>query len=253
MSDLFDRIPPSLYDLSLPFVVPGVKRAQAIRALCFRDRVRPAHCPIGLDVGIGTGADLMLLMEGFQNFHVYGIDQSSNLTAALSHRIATKKLGAGSIEIVAGDFTQWQTFVPVHESQPEGLDFATSSFAIHNVPLEMQKEAFFNIASLLKPRAPFFYLDLIGYDASNLQEIADQVDLEFIEQEMSVVPAGVDANEWHRLRERWIQHYRYENYITPLNSSNQSSVVSMMKDVGFNHPEVLYREYNTTLIVAQRS
>lgn len=252
MSDFFAAADPHLYDLSLPYVVPGVRQAQALRAAFFRDCFDATMPLFGLDVGVGTGSDLRTLVAGHGELFVFGIDQSSTLTRALIEDPDNCCAPGQTIRYIEGDFTQWDVFEEVQSLCPVGLDFASSSFAIHNVPQDLQQRCFGYIAKTLKPGAPFFYLDLVGYDDQKLQAHADNADLHFIEQQMRDIPKGVNVGQWRQLAMRWNQHYRAENFITPLISRRGPSIAMMFSAAGFSHPEVLYRHYNTTLLYATR-
>ena len=252
MSDFFAKVDPYLYDLSLPYVVPGVRQAQALRSSFFRDSFDTTMPLFGLDVGVGTGSDLKNLMADYDDFSVFGIDQSSNLTKGLIDPDKDNHTSKRQVHYIEGDFTQWDAFAKVQSLCHIGLDFVSSSFAIHNVPEDLQQRCFEYIARMLKPKAPFFYLDLVGYDCETLQSHADNADLLFIEQQMRETPNGASEREWQRLAERWNQHYQTENFITPLNSFRGPSVTEMFAAAGLSQPEVIYRHYNTTLLYATR-
>ncbi len=252
MTDFFAKVDPYLYDLSLPYVVPGVRQAQALRSSFFRDCFDTTMPLFGLDVGVGTGSDLNNLMAEYDDFSVFGIDQSSNLTKVLLDLDTNHFTPKRQVRYIEGDFTQWNAFEEVQSQCPLGLDFVSSSFAIHNVPTDLQEKCFEYIAKTLKPGAPFFYLDLVGYDCATLQSRADIADLLFIEEQMRETPKDVSDSEWQKLAERWSQHYRTENFITPLTSVRGPSIARMFSTAGLSHPEVLYRHYNTTLLYATR-
>jgi len=254
MSGLFGNISPELYDLSLPYVVPGVEEAQRIRQVAFRKSLNLASGSLtGLEVGIGTGVDASRLIPPEVKGRLVGLDESSGLTKKLREvgRLPYDRPDCGpSLELVIADFSDPSAYSALSALVPHGFDYATSAFAVHNVPSDRQAVAFENIARCLKPGSPFFYLDLVTFDDQSLREEADRVDADFIRQEMAQTPSGVDPAEWSELREAWLKHYRDENFLVPLDSESQPSLYATLKRAGFKRTELLYRYWNTTLLVA---
>ena len=254
MTDFFDTIEPTLYDLSLPYVVPGVADAREVRQRSFTRLMDRAAGWTGIDIGIGTGSDIVTLLPANASGQIYGLDESRHLTEKIgaSGRLPSPEHHKIAAEVLIADFAGDSPAPMLLERVPEGLDFATSAFAIHNVPIERQRAAFQNVAQMLKIGSPFFYLDLISYDDGELRRAADEADIAFIESQMTLVPQGVDPAKWHGLQSRWIEHYQHENYLSPLSSRYSSRITSMLTDAGFGAVEVLYRFHNTTLLLSRR-
>jgi ubiquinone/menaquinone biosynthesis C-methylase UbiE len=254
MTDFFDTVDPLLYDQSLPYVVPGVAMARTMRKIAFDRIVERSTDWIGADIGIGTGSDLATLLSKGSTGKIYGIDDSPRLTSKLSRsgRLPNVQLRSVSLTLEICDFAENHAFKSISATNPNGLDFVSSAFAIHNVPHERQEIAFKNVASILKIGSPFFYLDLVSYAEANLRVAADLADLAFIETEMNAVPPGIDEYQWQKLQTRWIEHYQHENFLLPLTSPDKASVSGMLADAGFAPPEILFRMHNTTLLLARR-
>lgn len=255
MTDFFDTVDPLLYDQSLPYVVPGVAAARAMRKSAFDKIFECTAQWIGADIGIGTGSDLATLLPKGSSGKIYGVDDSPRLTSKLSRagKLPNVQLRSVSLTLEICDFSENHAFKSISSANPNGLDFVSSAFAIHNVPHRRQAIAFQNVASLLKIGSPFFYLDLVSYADASLREAADMADLNFIETEMNAVPPGIDEYQWQRLQARWIEHYQHENFLLPLTSPDKTSVSGMLADAGFAPPEILYRMHNTTLLLARRA
>ena len=254
MTDFFDAVDPLLYDQSLPYVVPGVAVARALRKAAFDMIFERSIDWVGADIGIGTGSDLATLLPRGSTGKIYGVDESSRLTSKLSRagKLPNAHLRSVTLTLDICDFSEERAFRTISAANPKGLDFVSSAFAIHNVSHQRQAVAFRNVASILKVGSPFFYLDLVSYADASFREAADLADLAFIGAEMNTVPPGIDEDQWQRLQTRWVEHYRHENFLLPLTSPDGADVSTLLADAGFSPPEVLFRMHNTTLLIARR-
>lgn len=252
MNTLFSEISPSLYDLSLPHVVPGLDAARAIRAEVFRALVGSRGPWVGADFGIGTGRDLATLLPSDARGQVFGFDESSTLTADLARRgrLSPSNHADIDLQLVLTDIGSETALGAVSPDLIGGFDFVHSAFAIHNLPSPNQARAYQHAAALLKPGGILICLDLVELENPELAAQAHRFDLAFIERNMQVPPKDVSPSQWALLRERWLRHYREENYLLPLWGSTSSSIFAMLREVGFGTPDVVFRHGHTTLIAA---
>lgn len=168
-----------------------------------------------LDLGCGTGLELDEIFKTKPNLRVTGIDLSKAMLDRLRQKHSDKDLTLVEASYLDSDFGT------------EAFDAAVSFQTMHHFSHEEKIKLYTKIHKALKPGGKYIECDYM---------VTDQKDEDFYYAENA------------RLRrEQNIPQGAFYHYDTPCTVKNQ---VAMLQKAGFAKVETLWREGNTTLLVA---
>ncbi len=177
----------------------------------------PADTKKLLDLGCGTGLELEYIFERLPDISVVGID----LTQSMLDRI-NPKLPGKSIDLICGDYFK----IDFGENI---FDTAISCATLHHFSREDKIELYKRIRQALKPNGLYIEDDYMVTE----QAIEDELRAENIRlrREMNISPG---------------EFYHFD---IPFTVENQ---IEMLLQAGFSTSENIFRQENTTIIVAKK-
>ena len=177
-----------------------------------------------LELGIGTGLTTKKILDIKPHIHVDAIDFSHTMIQG-----AQKLLEPYNVNFIEGDYAKI-TF-------DKDYDIVCSVIGIHHQTQEGKKELFNKIYTSLKSGGIFVFGDLVTYKNKH-------------------VAALNNAKHFHHLVNNttndttlteWAFHHQYLNELAPLEDQ-----LEWLKEAGFRIVDVIYRHFNTVLIVAKK-
>lgn len=168
-----------------------------------------------LDLGCGTGLELDEIFKTHKNIKVTGID----LTQAMLDRLREKHRDK-DITLINGSYFDYDFGF-------EKYDAVISFQTMHHYSHDMKIKLYSRIYSALKPGGRYIECDYM---------VIEQADEDFYYRE----------NERIR-KEQNIPEGEFYHYDTPCTIENQ---IKMLKLAGFEEASMVWREENTTIIVA---
>lgn len=170
-----------------------------------------------LDLGCGTGLELDEIFKTKPDLRVTGIDLSKAMLDHLRQKHPDKNLTLVEASYFDADFGV------------EAFDAAVSFQTMHHFSHEEKIKLYTKIRKALKPGGKYIECDYM---------VTDQKDEDFYYAENA------------RLRrEQNIPQDAFYHYDTPCTVKNQ---VAMLQKAGFSKVETLWREGNTTMLVAEK-
>lgn len=170
-----------------------------------------------LDLGCGTGLELDEIFKTLPALSVTGVDLTQAMLDKLKEKHPDKKLN-----LVCGDYFT----VDFGEN---AFDCAVSFQTMHHFTHEKKTELYRKICKSLKPDGTYIECDYM---------VENQADEDFY------------FSENQRLRkEQNISDGEFYHYDTPCTVENQ---IKMLEKAGFKTAKQVFREDNTTIIVAEK-
>ena len=173
-----------------------------------------------LDLGCGTGTVTARILERYPDAHVTCLDMASNMIA-----MAKQKLSAYSMDesqFICADFSNWNPAVK--------YDAIVSSLALHHLPDDDAKQAFFaKVFDSLASGGIFVNADVVLSGDTALREM-------YLRKWREFMLKAVSAEE---VDEKWFPSYRRED--RPAILLDQ---LEWLKAVGFESTDVIWKYYN---------
>lgn len=170
-----------------------------------------------LDLGCGTGLELEGIFGAFPYLSVTGIDLCDAMLRKLREKYSNK-----DIELICGDYFT----VPFGK---ERFDCAVSFQTMHHFPHEKKRDLYRKINDSLKDKGVYVECDY-------MVETQEEEDFWFSENERlrkeNNIPDGV-----------------FCHYDTPCTVANQ---IKLLTQAGFKSAEKVFRQENTTIIIARK-
>jgi len=179
----------------------------------------PNDQPISiLDLGSGTGAVSLALLERYPNAQVTLLDLSPKMLAIARERIPQRNLKA----VIESDFSEWSWDHP--------YDVVASSLALHHLPSDAEKASFYDqIHAHLTPGGAFVNADVVLASS-------EQTQLVYLEKWKSFMARSISREE---IETEWIPRYNNEDLPTTL-----SFHLEALQKSGFREVDVYWKYYN---------
>lgn len=185
-----------------------------------------------LDVGSGTGAESISILQQFPGINVVAIDIAQPMHALLRTNLERKMPGvrfearvktqtADIVEYVRGTGKDLRAHLP-HDEECQGYRAIISAFAIHSLEDEEKKQVYQCLYDALEPGGILINGDLFTYQAPNLARWAHEFDMDWIERQFDkpepqfMASRAVHAAKRAELKERWKAHYLTSNRLSPI-------------------------------------
>lgn len=262
-----------LYDRTIDLVVPQYRLLHETVVQLLRNHfaARRPHARIGtkyvLDVGSGTGAESLRIIEEFPGTHIVALDLCEPMHAELRRnfvaRLGDRADFSSSFTTITGDFV-------APEASPDkllaalpqpvsshGFDAVVTAFALHHLSHAEKRIAYERAFQCLAPGGCLINGDLFSYSSPELTRQAHEFDLEWIETHFrsptDVAPeaASLRPQRLEELRRRWIEHYLSENVVEPLDSAlGVEGQADIVRSIGFSEVGCPFRYWQVAILWA---
>lgn len=258
-----------VYDVSIEAVVPHYREQHDTLFQLLTNHVREhwsadtrRYAGAVLDLGSGTGAESLRVLDAFPRAHVVAVDFCAPMHAILRRAVRSKGFG-DRCTFVTGDIVgpacspaRLRRKLP-EAYQAIGYDAVISAFTIHHLDHEQKAATMRRVYELLRPGGIFLNADLFSFQSRRLAQQALAFDLAWMENHFgprantSSLPSGVQR----RLLRQWRTHYRKYNRVEPIenppaNSRAQKGQAQQLLDAGFATVAVPYRFWQTGILLA---
>jgi len=215
-----------------------------------------------LDVGAGTGAESIPLMQEFPYVNVVAVDFTNEMKNVFEKNF-NQNIGSGTKEVrynyLTSDFMAPELTADYLKnliSTPALKNYysvVVSAYTIHHYDLEDKKKFYQKIFNVLKEGGIFINIDLFNYDSPMLSKIAHENDVDWIKSQFKNPSqqfsnaANIPEKERKLLSKAWVNHYTYDNILHPV-----STQLSLLKEVGFSEVANPFIYYQNGLIWARK-
>jgi len=225
-----------------------------------------------LDVGCGTGAEAMGILNRIPDSHLVCVDSSPAMLEQFRLKICRaygNESADGRLILEVADFRDpsWlDRITPKSGSQGMrgGFDATVSVYALHHLAEEQKLRVYRDVAERLPRGSPFINADLFTFVSDWLAQLAQDEEEAWIRRQFDEVQHSC---EWvaaqmgparTRLRDAWLNHIRNENVPLPITGQgwNEAEIgiinteESLLRMAGFTAVEVPARLYQSAVIVA---
>lgn len=262
-----------LYDRTIDLVVPQYRllHEAMVRLLRNHFTARRSGARIGtkyiLDIGSGTGAESLRVVEEFPGTHIVALDLCEPMHAELRRNFVARfgdradfsaSFTTITADIVAPEAVSQKLFAALPEAvRSHGFDAVISAFALHHLSHAEKHIAYTRAFECLAPHGCFINGDLFSHASAELTRQAHEFDLEWIDSHFrsptSLAPdaASLPAQRLEDLRRRWIEHYLSENVVEPLDSAaGIEGQANMLGSVGFSEVGCPFRYWQVAILWA---
>ncbi|KAF0176507.1 MAG: hypothetical protein FD164_2398 [Nitrospirae bacterium] len=212
--------------------------------------------PIALDMGCGTGAEAVGLLQQIPELRLMGIDlcepmlhefaQNANRANVDKARYVLKHL-----DILAPEATNEIRKAANETFGTEQFQISISAFTFHHFDESERKSAFGKIFNLLTAGGIFLLGDLFNYDEEStwLTQTTKNWELDFItnnfDREIGKDPQAAEGLT--KLKNEWVRHYRVENRL-----SGMQRQMRELRDAGFVDVGSPFRYWQVGLVFAKK-
>jgi SAM-dependent methyltransferase len=225
-----------------------------------------------LDLGSGTGAECLPILEKYPNSRVVALDVCQPMHDQLRKNAETV-LGTTDIDSrikfltcdMADEEASAEAVIANLETWTgeKSFDFIISSMAIHHLTTIEKRVVYDRVGKMLVPGGLFVNVDLFSYDTPELAELAQKFGVEWIKKQFSTPDRDLQTqlaklgDRAQSIGQRWVDHYLNYNSPSPIhsNSSTHSAVdhqAAMLIEAGFTQIEVPFRFWEVGILWAIR-
>ena len=188
-----------------------------------------------LDLGVGTGAFSLKLLERYSNSAVVAIDGSRSMLELARARLFEF---SHQVEFVASDFRA----MPAALLEPDAFDVVISSYALHHLNAVEKLSLLRSTVAAIRPGGWFLNADIV---------VADSADIERRIQELRVdaIAERAPVND-----KRFSGRAATRKYLDELEEAEHDQPQTLAEDIrviresGLENAEVLFRELREVVI-----
>lgn len=259
-----------LYDSTIELVAPLYNYAhQTILEVfkrCWPNRLEALQI---LDIGSGTGAESLSLMEVYPESRIVALDLMPAMHDRFRDAFGVRFPGVRFEDRVTPqtrDVAEVDDLVELNNRQP--YHAIVSAFAIHHLPTAQKVALYTRCFNALRPGGLLVNTDLYSYQSDWFRSQAHEFDVHWMETHFrdpgSNFPAsaGVSPEERERLLQLWIEHYNDRNRLDPIecpclgrNASERAaarSQAAMLARAGFTDIAWPFRYWQVGVLVGIR-
>ncbi len=257
-----------MYDVTVDCVVPLYREMHdmMLRLVDFTFRQaeptnEPALGKVLLEVGSGTGAFSIPLLQRFPSSKLIAVDFSSAMNDVFRRSFAAS-FPSENLESrvrfiesdILGEHGQPEALISVLKEFTSGrkteFDAVVSALTLHHFERVEKLEVYTRMFKVLKSQGLILNGDLFSYESRHLTDFAKDYDIKWIkdhfeQRALEVETAGetVDKNlkpasEWRRLSSLWRKHYEEDHSLDSTELQEQ-----MLRFVGFRNTGVPFRNW----------
>jgi tRNA (cmo5U34)-methyltransferase len=220
----YDKYENDKYDQDIVRVIPGHKELHKKIEQVVKEFSQEKKIQMILDLGVGTGLTSEIIMKIVPNSLLVGVDFSEKMLSG-----AEKRLSKYKTKLLLGDYSQIVL--------GNKFDIIVSVIGIHHQNNEGKKNTFKKIFDSLNSEGLFIFGDLVTFRDKYEVALNEAKHYAFLVQ---------NAQNEQSLSE-WTYHHKFLNDLAPLEDQ-----VQWLKGIGFTSVEVVFRKFNTALIIAKK-
>ena len=193
-----------------------------------------------LDLGVGTGAFSLRLLERYPNSSVVAIDGSSSMLELARTRLHEH---TERVDFVVADFRS----IPAALLEPDSFDVVISSYALHHLNAEEKENALTSVAAAMKPGAWFLNADLVVAQSPDIEERIQSIRVEAVTQR---APEGDERFASPAATRQHLRDLEEAEQDQPLTLAEDLRVI---RDAGIDNAEVIWKEFREAVIGGSRN
>ncbi len=188
-----------------------------------------------LDLGVGTGAFSLRLLERFPNSEVVAIDGSSSML-----ELANARLHAYSqrVELVVSDFRA----IPATLLEPAAFDVVITSYALHHLDAGDKESVLRSVVAAIKTGGWLLNADLVVAETPDIEERIQEIRIDAVTQRSPTNDKRFSSSAATRQHLRELEEAEQDQ---PLTLAEDLRVI---RDAGIRNAEVIWREYREAVI-----
>jgi ubiquinone/menaquinone biosynthesis C-methylase UbiE len=207
-----------------------------------------------LDIGCGTGAESLSLLEKFPFIEVVGVDLAGPMLEQLQEKLEKRKVASGRFTLVEADFLtdsclsgRLQAHLP-KEVRKRGFDAIISAFTLHHFTVHQKRIAYRRAHECLARGGVMLNGDLFNYERESPQMSTAALEFEvnwirdhFRDAPENDVPMSVARRK--DLSAKWVAHYYDDN-----SYNSVTTQMNMLRAVGFREVANPFRYWQVGLL-----
>lgn len=214
-----------------------------------------------LDIGSGTGAESIRVLQEFPNINVVALDLCEPMHKEFQRnfqRAFPNTTMEERCQLVKGDILEKQgtsdfllKLLP-DEEKVDGYIAAISSFTLHHYNLEEKTEGYRRIFEILKKGGVMINGDLFSHESPRLTTNSNNYDMRWIRSKFqnpsSVNPhCFIPPKNCQSLSDAWIKHYEMDNQLDSM--KKQMEILTQLNYSEVGNP---FRFWQVGIIFAQK-
>jgi SAM-dependent methyltransferase len=254
------------YDSTVELVAPFYRKMHDMLLTLAVDSITSADQALGrplfaLDIGSGTGAEAIPLLQALPHLNLVGVDSSAAMNKVFAQRAKRLNVSADRFHLLQADIfdPSAQDAISSRVSRVFGgakFHLIISAFTLHHFAKEQKAAAFRLIYDMLESDGVFLLGDLFNFDGESTwlsETISDWETRWFasnFDQEAKNAKAIADApteSALKLLKDKWLRHYQEENVLDSVTTE-----LSLLKEVGFQEVGNPFRYWQVGLIFAKK-
>ena len=200
----------------------------------------PANALKVLDLGVGTGAFSLGLLERFSNSELVAIDGSASMLELAKARLHEH---SQRVEYVVSDFRA----IPATLLEPDSFDVVISSYALHHLDAGDKESVLRSIVAAVKTGGWLLNADLVVAETPDIEKRIQDIRVNAVTQR---APANDERFSSHAATRQHLRELEEAEQDQPLTLSEDLRVI---RDAGIRNAEVIWREYREAVICGSKT
>ena len=201
----------------------------------------PSASPLKiLDLGVGTGAFSLKLLERYSNSEVVAIDGSSSML-----ELARARLGeyAQRVEFVVSDFRA----IPATLLEPDTFDVVISSYALHHLDADDKGSVLRSVVAALRTGGWLLNADLVVANSPDVEERIQEIRVDAVTERAPTDDQRFSSPAATRQHLRELEEAEQDQ---PLTLSEDLRVI---RGAGIRNAEVIWKEFREAVICGSKT
>lgn len=206
-----------------------------------------------LDIGCGTGAESLSLLDKFSFITVVGVDLAGPMLDQLRGKMEKLHIRSDRFVPVRADFltdaclpSELRQHLP-KEAGKRGFDAVISAFTLHHFSARQKSFAYRRVCECLTRDGVFLNGDLFNYEGESsemstaaLKFEVDWIRRHFLEEAQRIPESGP---QMMKLSKKWVAHYKYDN-----SCHSVTTQLKMLRAAGFRQAANPFRYWQVGLL-----
>ena len=221
-----------------------------------------------LDIGSGTGAESVVLMEKFPTMKVVAVDLCGPMHDQFRCKMKKSGISPDRVCFITGDIIGKECSPKAIQQEMRGFTtkktfhLGISALTLHHLNTDEKSLASNRIATLLKSGGLFLNADFFTYETADVAVQAHQYGIDWIYKQFTkpdeeyVETYNALGDRAAHLRERWVRHYTEDNKPDPIyeyeNPTFTRAQASILHKVGFSKVECPFRFWELGITWAKK-
>ena len=223
-----------------------------------------------LDIGSGTGAESVVLMEKFPTMKVVAVDLCGPMHDQFRCKMKKSGISPDRVCFITGDIIGEECSPEAIQREMSGFTterermfhLGISALTLHHLNSDEKSLASARIAKLLKSGGLFLNADIFTYETEDVAGQANQYGVDWIRKQFTkpddeyVEAYSALGDRAVDLGERWEKHYIEDNKPDPIydyeNLTPTRAQASILHEVGFSKVECPFRFWELGITWAQK-